>query len=85
MDGTENLRFKILLKPILFSLLLLLARITICEHLKTQFFACLLALLAGQPRFRLLIGLISLTVGLLIGKAEFIGEKVSIGFSGCLW
>ena len=50
---------------------------------KVQFFlACLLALLAGRPRFRLVVDLaVGLIVGLVIGRAELIGGEVAIGFS----
>ena len=48
---------------------------------KTQFLACFLALLAGWPRFRLVVSLVGLTIGLAIGGAELIWEKVAIGFS----
>ena len=51
---------------------------------KTQFFACLLALLAGWSHFCLIIGLVGLTIGLAIGKVESIGGEVAIGFSGCI-
>ena len=50
---------------------------------KTQFFVCLLALLAGWPHFRLLVGLVGITVGLAIGKAELIGGEVTVSFSRC--
>ena len=43
---------------------------------KTQFLSCLLALLAGPPRFRLVVGLVTLTVGLAIGGAELIDKKL---------
>ena len=49
---------------------------------KTQFLAYLLALLAGQPRFCLVISLVGLIVGLAISKAELIGGEVAVGFSG---
>ena len=51
---------------------------------KVQFFlAHLLALLAGWPRFCLVVDLaVGLTVGLAIGVAELIGGKVAIGFLG---
>ena len=64
-------------------LLVLLTKITselfrCYKHLKTQFFfAYLLTLLAGFPCFCLLI---SITIGLVIGKAELIGKKVAICF-----
>ena len=49
---------------------------------KLKFFlACLLALLAGQPSFRFMIGLASLTIGLAIGGTELTIGKVVIGFS----
>ena len=47
---------------------------------KTQFLACLLALLAGSSCFRLVIGLIGLTVGLAIDGAELMGGEVAVGF-----
>ena len=50
---------------------------------KTQFLAYLLALLAGRPRFYLVLSMVGLIVGLAIGGAESIGRKVAIGFSGC--
>ena len=50
---------------------------------KIQFFlTCLLALLAGQPCFRLVVDLtVGLTVGLAIGGAELMGGEVVVGFS----
>ena len=45
-----------------------------------QFFlAHLLALLAGQPCFRLEV---DFTIGLAIGKVELMGGEVAVGFSG---
>lgn len=44
---------------------------------KALFFTFLLAFLACQACFYLL----DLTVDLLVGKAEFMGKKVAIGFS----
>ena len=50
---------------------------------KVKFFlARLLALLVGWPRFRIVIDLASLTVGLAIGKVESTGRKIAVGFSG---
>ena len=49
---------------------------------KTQFLACFLALMASQLYFRLLVGLVGLTVGLAISEAELIGEEVAFDFSG---
>ena len=47
---------------------------------KVQFFlACLLALVAGRPRFYL-VGLVGLIVDLAIGGAELMGGEVAIGF-----
>ena len=48
---------------------------------KTQFFACLLALLAGWPYFCLVVGL-NLTVSLAISKTKSIGREFAIAFSG---
>ena len=48
---------------------------------KTQFLACLLALLANYSSLRLVIGLVGLTVGLAIGGAELMSGKVADGFS----
>ena len=65
---------------------LLLARITnelfiYYKHLKTQFFfICLLTLVAGQPCFRLMV---SLSIGLAIGKAALIDKKFAVGFFVC--
>ena len=50
---------------------------------KPPFLTCLLTLLAGWPHFRLIIGLVGLTVGLVIGGAELIDEKVAVGFFKC--
>ena len=50
------------------------------EHLKTQFFAYLLALPAGRPCLRLRIRL-ALTVGLAVNGAELMGKEVAVGFS----
>ena len=49
---------------------------------KVQFFlACMLALLAGRPHFRLVVDLaIGLTLGLAIGGAELIGGEFAVGF-----
>ena len=49
---------------------------------KVQFFlARLLALLAGRHRFRLVVDLaVGLTIGLAIGGAELMDEKVAVGF-----
>ena len=56
------------------------------QAFKTQFLAFLLALLVNQPRFRLVVGLVGLTIGLAIDGAELIGKEVAVGFSGCfLW
>ena len=51
---------------------------------KVQFFvARLLALLAGRPRFRLVVDLVfGLTLGLAIGGAELMGQEVAVGFLG---
>ena len=57
--------------------------VQISQVSKTQLFACLLALLAGWPHFRLvLIGLIGLIISLAISKAELINKKVTIDFFG---
>ena len=53
------------------------------QEFKIQFLACLLALLAGRPRFRLVVGLIGLIIDLAMGKAESIGKKVAVSLSGC--
>ena len=46
------------------------------------FLTCLLALLAGRPRFRLMLNLaIGLIVDLTIGKAKSMGREVAVGFS----
>ena len=49
---------------------------------KVQFFlARLLAMLAGRPRFSLVLDLaVGLTVDLAIGKAESMGKEVAVGF-----
>ena len=52
------------------------------QEFKTQFLAHLLALLAGRPCFRLVVGLVGLTIGLAIGKAELMKGKVAVDFSG---
>ena len=52
------------------------------EPVWIHFLACLLALLAGRPRFRLVLALaVGLTVGLAIGGAELMGGEVAVGFS----
>ena len=51
------------------------------KDLKTQFLACLLVLLAGWPRFCLVVGL-DLIVGLAISGVELIDEKVANSFFG---
>ena len=61
---------------------LLLARITkelfrCYKHLKTQFVAYLLALLAGWPYFHLVVGL-----SLIVGIVESMDKKVAIGIFG---
>ena len=48
---------------------------------KSQFLACLLALLANGSCFYLMVGLVGLTVILFIGKRELIGRAVAISFS----
>ena len=54
------------------------------QAFKTQYLTCFLALLAGWPRFCLVVvGLIAFIVGLFIGGVESIGREVAIGFSGC--
>ena len=56
------------------------------QAFKTQFLACLLALLAGWLRFRLVVSLVGLTVALATSKAVIISRKVAISFSKCfLW
>ena len=56
------------------------------KHLKTQFFACLLVFLAGRPCFYLMVGLVSLIVGLAISEAELMGREIAAGFCECfLW
>ena len=54
---------------------------------KVQFFlACLLMLLAGRPRFRFVMSLAGLTVGLAIGGVRLTGREIAVGFSGwSLW
>ena len=52
--------------------------------MQAQFFlASLLAVLADWPCFRLVVSLVSLTIGLAISKAESIGRKIAIDFLGC--
>ena len=87
MQEAISNNFKISIKLILFSLLLLLARITsellrYYKHLKTQLSACLLALLAGQPCFYRVRSLVVLMIGLAIDKTELIGRKVAVSFFG---
>ena len=48
-----------------------------------SFLACLSALLADRPGFRLVVDLtVGLTVGLPIGGAELMGGEIAGGFSG---
>ena len=62
----------------------------ICELLKNRhknyqaqlFLARLLAPLTGQPRFRLVVGLVGLKVSLAIGGAVSTGGEVAAGLSG---
>ena len=49
------------------------------QVLKTQFFAYLLALLAGRSHLSLVI-VLSLNVSLAIGRAELIDRKVAVSF-----
>ena len=49
---------------------------------KTQCLTQLWALMAGWPRFYLIVGLVDRTIGLAIGRAELIGRKVAVGFFG---
>ena len=53
------------------------------KYLKIQFLAHLLALLANQPSFCLVIGLDGLVVNLAIGGAILMDREVVIRFSGC--
>ena len=52
------------------------------QESKTQFLAFLLALLAGWPRFQLVIGLIDLTISLAIGGTKLMGREVAVALSG---
>ena len=81
----ENSRFQNFTQANSIYLLLLLARITskllrYHKHLKTQFLAYLLALLAGWSCFCLVVSLVGLTVGFVIDGAGFIGRKVADSF-----
>ena len=83
MQKAISNNFKILLKPIQFSLLLLLAKITnelfkCHKYLKTQFLACLLVLLVRQPQCHLVISLVCLIIGLAIDRVKSIGRKVAV-------
>ena len=77
----ENLRFLIKLSNHG------LEKVTWEHKQKVQFFlACLLVLLTGRPRFRFVIGLAGLIVGLAIGGAESTSREVAVSFlSWSLW
>ena len=80
MQEAISNNFKISLKSISFNLLLLLVKITrellnYYKYLKTQFLVYLLVLLAGRPCLYLM-------VDLAIGRAELIGGKITVSFSG---